>query len=390
MLKPITEKTFEAMCKQWVDIINHERDHGLFIWAPLEAPSLRIRQFFADKELQVKLFGKKEIPALIEVNGEEIENFSFEDLERQVNFALEGTTDTTFSLEKVLSQRKQKLALFIIGIDSLLKNQRFELMKHLNTLAERYENVSFLFFVRFDVMEIPLFNSYQIPHLLSETFYQKVFSEKDCMHFLHHMEQSWNIKVNKKLSNDIAKNFQGHLFLIKAAIRLARDNPEISIEEILDSPALIRRGLGVFEGLTAKDQETVLSLLHNKIPSSISEYLRKTGLVQNNMLGIPYWYRIKNDIFRLKNHDNSIHHQLELQFTSLERETFDIFMETKTIVTREKLAKTIWRNEWMERYSNWAIDQLIHRIREKIKKAGAPYEIVTKKGEGFYLKEIKK
>ena len=57
------------------------------------------------------------------------------------------------------------------------------------------------------------------------------------------------------------------------------------------------------------------------------------------------------------------------------------------VVSREDLARVWWNNNWENKYSDWAIDQIIYRLRRKIKKIVIPYKILSKNGQGFILQD---
>lgn len=76
----------------------------------------------------------------------------------------------------------------------------------------------------------------------------------------------------------------------------------------------------------------------------------------------------------------------------------NIFTETETqilkylqnnagsILNFETLGDMIWKAKACEKYSEWAIAQTIHRLRNKIQSLGlAPEIIQTKRGRGYYL-----
>ena len=55
------------------------------------------------------------------------------------------------------------------------------------------------------------------------------------------------------------------------------------------------------------------------------------------------------------------------------------------IVPRGVIAEILWGDDVLEKYSDWAIDQSIHRLRKKLEGLESVYEVVTKKGRGFIL-----
>jgi hypothetical protein len=55
--------------------------------------------------------------------------------------------------------------------------------------------------------------------------------------------------------------------------------------------------------------------------------------------------------------------------------------------SRDQIAQSLWGADWEDKYSDWAIDQAIHRLRSKLRDSSSPYSIHTKKGIGFILKK---
>lgn len=53
------------------------------------------------------------------------------------------------------------------------------------------------------------------------------------------------------------------------------------------------------------------------------------------------------------------------------------------LVTKDDIAKVLWGEAWADRYSDWAIDQLVSTLREKMSTMKHDGTIVTKKGEGI-------
>ncbi len=55
-----------------------------------------------------------------------------------------------------------------------------------------------------------------------------------------------------------------------------------------------------------------------------------------------------------------------------------------TTVDRGLIAKTIWGEDWMDKYSDWAITQLISQLRKKTSVFNN-IVIKTSRGEGFVM-----
>jgi len=55
------------------------------------------------------------------------------------------------------------------------------------------------------------------------------------------------------------------------------------------------------------------------------------------------------------------------------------------IISREVIAKVIWGDNWEEKYSDWAIDQLISNLRKQMQTIKYKCKLITKRGEGIVL-----
>lgn len=54
------------------------------------------------------------------------------------------------------------------------------------------------------------------------------------------------------------------------------------------------------------------------------------------------------------------------------------------IISREDIGRLVWgEEEWEDKYSDWAIGQLIYRLRKKLEYSTSSGKIHTKKGKGF-------
>jgi hypothetical protein len=81
--------------------------------------------------------------------------------------------------------------------------------------------------------------------------------------------------------------------------------------------------------------------------------------------------------------------QFQYSFTNRELSIFhELKKHINNFVNREGLAFVLWGDKWEEKYSDWAIDQLIHRIKTKLTSGSSPYQLETKKGIGVRLVRI--
>jgi len=55
------------------------------------------------------------------------------------------------------------------------------------------------------------------------------------------------------------------------------------------------------------------------------------------------------------------------------------------ICTREEIAESVWGKNWFERFSDWALDQIMSQLRRKLVKVEKFGQLITKRGEGYYI-----
>ncbi|PIY68941.1 hypothetical protein COY90_03260 [Candidatus Roizmanbacteria bacterium CG_4_10_14_0_8_um_filter_39_9] len=129
----------------------------------------------------------------------------------------------------------------------------------------------------------------------------------------------------------------------------------------------------------------------------IYSYLSKIGLIQQvgvqNRIAplciLPYLkasvgaeeLSIVNGTIRYQNRNVSS------SFSPQEATVLMVLLNRKSVlVTREIIARALWKEKWIEQYSDWAIDKLFSRLRQSMRRCGVPSIIIrVKKGRGFQI-----
>jgi len=77
---------------------------------------------------------------------------------------------------------------------------------------------------------------------------------------------------------------------------------------------------------------------------------------------------------------------IDEHFTHQEHQVLlEFFMKPDVIITRDELGIALWGTESYDKYSDWAIDQLMSKLRKKIKDLGATTKLLTLRGRGYKL-----
>lgn len=381
----ITSKTYKKICAQWAKTIILLSESEMDIWPPLSGAYTFVRSFLDDTKLQQELFGNLH-PSLALIDGHDLESISFEEFEKQF-LSFVGAENT--SVDAYLSQNSRLFGFFVVGFDTALKHNHTETLKQIGTLLEKHSHLSLIFITELPIPESSLFSDLVSKHMLvANIYYQPIFSTEDSLSYLSYLQESWKYTLQGGLERLFAENIGGHMMLLKEAARIARENPTFTIKQILAQPTLTRKALAIFHLLSKSDQKLIHSFLFSPSESlKLSEYLTKTELIKDGKVGLQYWLYLVHNVLHEEDfeakHEISVLHQL----TQTEQKILDALKNSNELVSRDTVSKLIWGEEWELRYSDWALGQIMHRLREKLEKAKLPYAIETKKGEGFYLEE---
>lgn len=318
---------------------------------------MRIKQFLADR-------GNP--PTFIYVEGDEVDSMSFKEFEEKTGHQLEPWI-----------KKQHKAAIFLSGFDTMFKKGNIGFIDQLSNLLGTYDHASAILCTELNLEQNSLYNKLMIKSpFLQNVLYQPLYTKADSQQFLWYLEEKWNFKFPGGYCEELIKSLGGHFLLLKEAGRLVRDNSSIQLDDIVHAPSMVRKGIAIYEFLTTTDQKSIIDHLKGNKVTALSDYLKFTATID-----LPYWKIIQSSILK----DKDVSYNLDVHLTANERAVFELLQEFERIVSRDTVAQIIWGNTWEDTYSDWAIDQLIHRLREKITQARLPFELKTKKGEGFIL-----
>lgn len=156
----------------------------------------------------------------------------------------------------------------------------------------------------------------------------------------------------------------------------------------------------LWECLAEGSQIQLMDLVRGK-PKDFSDYLTKTGVVKNvegkwkifsplfedwlkNKLGESRGVVEEKEGKLWLNGTINLENDLSFQEYSVLKELFDKKDET---VSRNQVAEILWPKDTEEKYSDWAIDQIMSKIRKKIGDIGEKKMIKTLKGQGFVFNQ---
>lgn len=209
----------------------------------------------------------------------------------------------------------------------------------------------------------------------------------------------------------IKKYCGGHPFLIRVLSKRIAEKGLDKIEQFLSSDyeliSIVRR---IFDLRTKNEKRTIVSIANGETPkqSPALERLILLGLVELNKDDtFSLFGKLLTDFVR-KEKDLPMGEESILKGERLyinddgaitfKKETIDeifsnqeyrvlkyLLANTGKLRTREQIGEVMWGEESYEKFSNWAIDQLMSKVRKKISDLGSTTKLTTIRSRGYKL-----
>jgi len=237
----------------------------------------------------------------------------------------------------------------------------------------------------------------------------------DCSHIIKFFADRQGLSLTEEVSTLLIDLSGGHPYMIKTALRAISDMDLKNIHEIKEHLVQNRELRSIAYGIYDK-RSPEEKLLLKKISRGVqiteaelekAEVLLQLGLLSQtpkNQLSITsdLLGEVISDEDSLDNNETSTQEltfndetsaisyngkSLEENFTRQEYTLLSSLLKAKgTLLTKEGIGEALWGDNSYEQYSDWAIDQLMSKLRKKLKNLGVSAEIVTLRGRGYVLK----
>jgi len=225
-------------------------------------------------------------------------------------------------------------------------------------------------------------------------------------------------KLDKTEKEKIWKISGGHSWYIKTSSKLFAEkiiDKDTSLDELAQLSSIKTRGEQIWENLDERSKNILKRVAKGEKVNKrqISEFLKETGIVkltknetqlfsplfehyiQNIVLGgsEPLAQEDKTPDSKRKGLSIDLKHRVILRdgkalkaiFTKGEFNLLKYLFKNESLaISRDEVAEVIWGKEARQKYSDWAIDKIISRIRDKIEDdSRKPKHLITLRGVGF-------
>lgn len=227
----------------------------------------------------------------------------------------------------------------------------------------------------------------------SQTHYMRPATDKDMEIILATFEKKYDITIESELRKKMIDLSGGHVQYLQltSIIYYEMTKRGASSQEFLNNFIEDERITLLSEELwesLSNDEQHVLKKVWQEEPINIEErqkakYLWDTGFIEENgtkkvfseLFAHYLQYIIK------ENQSVSVH-----DFTKKEYMLFNFLKEhVDTVCERDTIIEIVWPEYRELGVSDWSVDKLVARVRNKLKKQNSPFQIITIKTRGYKL-----
>jgi len=331
-----------------------------------------------------------------------------EDVKKEINeLFLESIQlqDLFFTIDSVRLSIKKIIekgympTLFLIRFDRLMHSVTPELFANLAGLRDSTNQQLSYVFTSFLPFERIFPNVFQEAAILVgyRNVYIKPAKREDENTILQTYKKRYDVKLPKETEENLLELVDGHFRYLQLALillheqQLKKQTKKDLFEHLVSDEGIRLQSEELWENLNKEEQNILLKTIKNE---AITEEDRKKGIYlwESGFLGV---FKGKTKLFNsffeyyVKEMEKEEQKENAIEFSKKELSLFNFLEKNKNeICDRERIIEEVWPEEEELGVSDWAIDKLIARVRNKLKLQKNNFEIQTIKTRGYKLTEI--
>ncbi len=227
--------------------------------------------------------------------------------------------------------------------------------------------------------------------IFSDNLYIKPNKKSDIKTVFESSIKQYNLKLSPEMIKQLLKLVDGHTQYLQFALISLKENGNIKPQDLFGflktDERISLQSEELWESLSSVEQDILLKiesgkkLTENEIKEG--EYLINTGFFDLETLKI---FSPIFDSFIKSKAEEKRKEKNNSDFSKKENLLLKFLEENKNeICEREEIIENVWPEAESLGVTDWAIDRLVARVRNKIKDHDKDYEIVTIKTRGYKL-----
>lgn len=398
----VTTKQYLVEREKWLTEIRRGENVSVMFF-PKTDRFRRLHQLIEDKQFLKRFLGEKAtyLFQMTDFNVSLVEDkFDiYEHVARQFNLTnLTATPQTFQQWIAYFHQQNIRLVLILPDAEKYLTPENKHILPLLfEVVLDHAPTITVFSFYEVDIT-CPYYLSTisVLKDLFENIFSYPLYSSEDVFTFVRYLQKKWDMKINPNKEEKVVVSCGGHFWLVKEAVRELLNSGKWSYEE-----ESMRFRLGtIYSSLCASEKSAIEKLITAKKSFTGEEdhslaYLRKMNFLDrdnNFQIGLFQKYvqtHLQSSIvLGLENSVLTLNHvPLDKFLSRKEYRVLKLLFEHKgEVVSRDAIALRIWPAKTEEHYSDWAIDQLIARLRKRLVELALPSKFIgVVRGRGYHL-----
>lgn len=227
-------------------------------------------------------------------------------------------------------------------------------------------------------------------YLMSDIIFLKPDDRLDQEIIYKEASKHYHLNLSKNLRQELFNLVDGHVqYLLLSLITLSQSEGAISEKDLrnklLSDENIKLQSEELWESLDNTEKEILSKIVLGKKLNN-EEHIQGKYLFDTNL--ISKQLKIFSPLFQsfVKERLNQETENSNSDFSKKEFLLFNFLkVNLNEIIEREQISLAVWPEEEELGVSDWAIDRLVARLRNKLKQQSSNYEIVTIKTRGFKL-----
>jgi len=290
-------------------------------------------------------------------------------------------TPITFILDQAIFLQKTPSLQFLLA-----KNWR-----------ERRPNLNFIFIFSYYLKPLKLIKVLPLLKnpLLEETTFFPLFSKRESQYNLKVWKKINNYQLEENKAREIIFLSGGLASLIKSLFLFAKKNPHLKMEPelLIKKPEISFHLEKIYHNLNENQKIFLYELAIKKKPNKKTFSTDVFDLINLGLINSQNGkFTFFSPLFEkyLLNQEKPLITVSGIEFkkflTPSEQRFISLLIKNKgKAISRDQAGEAIWQKHWEEKYSEWALDQIVSQIRKKMIHIKDKKRLVTIRGFGFRL-----
>ena len=371
---------------------------------PVCRMSYNLGRFLSDGDLLKRHLGKyyqKHVLIMVVLDEQEkVESFTAKVGAKLRSQKVAVTKEASLAemCETVIEQGREPYFL-LMQEHEILTEDLAKVLRLVHTQVEQFPRVGAMVFLEKNAQVSPIKNVLKPNYKFMRNWLDMpIYSRKESLEFIKVLAKEWEVGLKNGEDEFLVDQFGGVLWLLREGVRVLRDKKVDSLDAIVKTSGIEMR-LEYLEEAMGENREVMARVLGGDVrvqDKASIDYLLRMGLVTpKSGGGFEPFGQVMLDRMKVVKQGMDVRvvkgqvwlddRNVTGNFTLVQIELLALLRGKRAaLVTREEVAKVLWGKKWSDKYSDWAIDKAVSRLRKVLRELGvSPKVVKTLKGRGF-------